>query len=246
MPILFIADLHLCAKRFEKVELFIKLLKFAVGKVESIYILGDLFEIWAGSDDDTPPHDMIVSALNDYVNAGGQLFIMRGNRDFIMDQIFVDKTGGQFLPDEWCISLHNQNILLMHGDTLCTDDKWYQIFRICFNNTVMRNLYKLLPYSIKFYCVHKIRRFTTGFAQKKQTYLIDVSQQAVEKVMRKYNVSCLIHGHTHKQRIHEFTIKDQMAKRIVLGDWINQDSVLVADESGFKFFCVAEYFTAFG
>ena len=246
MPILFIADLHLCAKRFEKVELFIKLLKFAVNKVESIYILGDLFEVWAGHDDNTYPHDLILSALNEYSNAGGQLFIMRGNRDFIMDEIFVDKIGAKLLPDEYCISLYNQKILLMHGDTLCTDDKWYQIFRLCFNNTFMRTFYKLLPYSIKYYCVHKIRKFTKNFAQKKQTYLIDVSQQAVEKAMSKYHVSCLIHGHTHKQKTHEFTLQDKMAQRIVLGDWINKDSVLVADESGFKFFSVDEYFSAFG
>lgn len=246
MHTLFISDLHLCAKRFEKVTLFIKFLKFAGGKVESIYILGDLFEVWAGSDDHTKPNDMIVSALNEYVNAGGKLFIMRGNRDFIMDKVFADKTGGQFLPDEWCISLYNQDILLMHGDTLCVDDKWYQMFRLCFNNIVMISLYKLLPYSIKFYCVQKMQRFTKNFAEKKQTYLINVSQQAVEKVMKKYNVSCLIHGHTHKQNTHEFTLNDQVAKRIVLGDWINLDSVLVADKSGFKFFCVAEYLTTFG
>lgn len=241
MTTLFISDLHLCAERPEKLELFKKLLQETVNRTESLYILGDLFEAWAGDDDSTPPHEEIIAALAAYTQAGPKLFIMRGNRDYLLSRRFAEMTGGQLLSDEVKIILNNKNLLLMHGDTLCKKDVKYQIFRRIINNVFSRNIFMCFPYALRSKIWHKIRGATKKSARKKPETLIDVSQTSVEKIMKQYGVLCLIHGHTHRQAIHQFKLDEQDAKRIVLGDWYQADSVLVSDETGLRLCGVEAY-----
>ena len=241
MTTLFISDLHLCAERPGKLELFKTLLQGSARKAESLYILGDLFEAWAGDDDSTPPHGEIISELAAYTQSGPKLFIMRGNRDYLMSQRFAEMTGGQLLYDETLITLDGEKVLLMHGDTLCSEDVKYQVFRRIVNNVFSRNVFMLFPYAIRSEIWHKIRGAAKKSAQKKSEYIIDVSQSTVEKVMKKHDVLCLIHGHTHRQAAHEFKIDGQDAKRIVLGDWIQEDCVLVSDKDGFRLLRIDEY-----
>lgn len=239
MIYLFISDLHLCNRRPEKVELFQALLRGPARTADALYILGDLFENWAGDDDITPPHEQIIGELSRYTKAGHKLFIMRGNRDYLLGQAFANKTGGRLLDDITLIPLHGENTLLMHGDTLCTDDWKYQIFRCLVNNTFSRNLFVRLPYAWRLKIYHQTRTLTTK--NKRQNYPVDVCQSSVEKIMKKYGASCLIHGHTHKQGMHRFNMGNQTAQRIVLGDWIRESSVLVAGDGEFKLLGVAEY-----
>ncbi len=241
MTTLFISDLHLCAERPEKLTLFKRLLRGPARDAESLYILGDLFEAWAGDDDNTPPHGEIIAELTSYVQAGHRLLIMRGNRDYLLSQRFANTTGGQLLDDEVVIELNGQKVLLMHGDTLCTEDVKYQVFRRIINNVVSRNIFMQFPYALRTKVWHKIRGAAKKSADKKSEYIIDVHQGAVESKMKKHDVLCLIHGHTHRQAIHEFKLDGQDAKRIVLGDWYQGDSVLVSNETGLKLFGVDDY-----
>ena len=241
MTTLFISDLHLCAERPEKLTLFKRLLQGPARDAESLYILGDLFEAWAGDDDNTPPHGEIIAELTSYVQAGHRLLIMRGNRDYLLSQRFANTTGGQLLDDEVAIELNGQKVLLMHGDTLCTEDVKYQVFRRIINNVVSRNIFMQFPYALRTKVWHKVRGAAKKSADKKSEYIIDVHQGAVESKMKKHDVLCLIHGHTHRQAIHEFKLDGQDAKRIVLGDWYQGDSVLVSDETGLKLFGVDDY-----
>jgi len=241
MTTLFISDLHLCSERPQKLELFKALLRGPARKAESLYILGDLFEAWAGDDDITPPHTEIISELADYSRSGHKLFIIRGNRDYLMSRQFTEKTGGQLLNDETRITLNGENTLLMHGDTLCTEDIKYQVFRSLVNNVLSRTLFMCFPYHLRTKIWHKIRSATKKSAQNTSGYLTDVYQPTVEKMMKKHGTLCLIHGHTHRQAVHEFKLDGQDATRIVLGDWIQGDSVLVADDKGLRLVGVDEY-----
>jgi UDP-2,3-diacylglucosamine hydrolase len=241
MTTLFISDLHLCAERPEKLALFKRLLRGPARNAESLYILGDLFEAWAGDDDITPPHGEIIAELATYTQSGARLFIMRGNRDYLMSQKFAEKTGCQLLGDEVQITLNSHRVLLMHGDTLCTEDVKYQVFRRIVNNVFSRNIFMLFPYALRVKIWHKIRGAAKKSAEKKSDYLIDVHQTTVETKMKNHDVLCLIHGHTHRQAIHEFKLDGQDAKRIVLSDWYQDDSILIADEAGLRLFGVDEY-----
>ena len=241
MTTLFISDLHLCSERPQKLELFKELLRGPARKAESLYILGDLFEAWAGDDDTTPPHEDIISELADYSRSGHKLFIMRGNRDYLMSRQFTEKTGGQLLNDETQITLNGEKILLMHGDTLCTEDVKYQVFRSLVNNVFSRNFFMYFPYRLRTKIWHKIRSATKKSAQNNSGYLTDVYQPTVEKMMKKHGTLRLIHGHTHRQAVHEFKLDGQDATRIVLGDWIQGDSVLVADNKDLRLVGVEEY-----
>ncbi|MCK5669465.1 MAG: UDP-2,3-diacylglucosamine diphosphatase, partial [Gammaproteobacteria bacterium] len=201
----------------------------------------DLFEAWAGDDDTTPPHEDIISELADYSRSGHKLFIMRGNRDYLMSRQFTEKTGGQLLNDETQITLNEEKILLMHGDTLCTEDVKYQVFRRLVNNVFSRNFFMCWPYKLRTKVWHKIRGAAKRSAEKKSEYLNDVHQATVEAKMKKHDVLCLIHGHTHLQAIHEFKLEGQDVKRIVLGDWYLDDSVLVSNDAGLRLFGVDDY-----
>jgi len=241
MTTLFISDLHLCAERPEKLALFKRLLQGPARDAESLYILGDLFEAWAGDDDSTPPHGEIIAELTAYTQSGARLFVMRGNRDYLMSKQFAELTGCQLLDDETLITLSGEKILLMHGDTLCTEDVKYQIFRRLINNILSRNIFMRFPYALRTKVWHKIRGAAKRSAENKSGYLSDVHQATVEKKMKNHDVLCLIHGHTHRQAIHEFKLDGQDAKRIVLGDWYLDDSILVSNEAELKLFGVDDY-----
>ncbi len=241
MTALFISDLHLCAERPQKLELFKRLLRGPAKKVESLYILGDLFETWIGDDDVTQPHKEIISELANYSRSGHIFYIMRGNRDYLISRQFGEKTGGHLLNDETLITLNGERILLMHGDTLCTEDVKYQVFRRVVNNVVARKFFMCLPYNLRMKIWHNVRNEAKKSAENSSGYLKDVYQPTVEKVMMKYDTLRLIHGHTHRQAIHEFELNGKNATRTVLGDWIEGDSILVANEKDFRFVGVEEY-----
>jgi len=241
MQTLFISDLHLSDERPDKINLFKKLLRGPALKAEALYILGDLFEAWAGDDDITPPHPEIISELSEFTLAGGRLNLMRGNRDYLLGKQFAHKTGGQLIEDPALIDLYGTKTLIMHGDTLCTSDFKYQLFRQIVNNRFSIGLFLLLPYSLRHKIWHGIRNITRKTTARKSHYLIDVSQSAVEKIMLEFNVFTLIHGHTHHEAVHEFDLNGYTAQRYVLSDWYKKDGVLVADYSGLRMMRVEDY-----
>jgi UDP-2,3-diacylglucosamine hydrolase len=241
METLFISDLHLSSERPDKLALFKALLQGPARQANALYILGDLFEAWAGDDDDTPPHPEIVSELAAYTQSGAHFYIMRGNRDYLLGQRFAQETGGKFINDPSIIELNGKKVLLMHGDTLCTRDVLYQIYRLIVNNSVSIRLFKMIPFSLRKKIWHGFRKLIHKTTQNKSPYIIDVHQPAVERIMTRHGVFELIHGHTHKQAKHEFILNGQPATRTVLGDWYDSDCILVADQNGMQMIRIQDY-----
>lgn len=243
MATLFISDLHLSSQRPGQLVLFKKLLEGPAKSAEALYILGDLFDdFWIGCDDQHAPNLEVISILNDYSsNSGTHLFIMRGNRDFHLNDEFAKATGCQLIDDPIEITLNNENVLLMHGDTLCTDDVEYQKWRRFITNPFIKCVYAIMPLALRKHIAHGVRGYAAEAVQKKAPEIIDVNNDTVIETMKKFGVLKLIHGHTHRQAIHDLEINGKPAIRIVLGDWYERVSVLIHDKNGFRFERVEDY-----
>lgn len=241
MPILFISDLHLSPERPEKLRLFFELLAGPVRKAHALYILGDLFEVWIGDDDPTPPHPEILASLAGFSRSGGALYVMHGNRDFLMGSRFEALTGGRLIPEPWVIDLYGVKTLLMHGDALCTKDIAYQLFRRLVRSPLCQRFFLARPLSQRAAIAGRLRADTQALMQQKDPAIMDVDPEAVEKTMAGHRVLQLIHGHTHRPAIHTFTLNGQTARRIVLGDWYAQGQILLYDEEGPRLIAIEEF-----
>ena len=241
MTTLFISDLHLCRARPDKLLLLQEFLQGPARAAEAVYILGDLFEAWAGDDDMTPPHEAVVRMLSDYTTGGGRLFFMRGNRDFLIGRRFLRETGATLLADPAIITLYGRKTLLMHGDTLCSKDLSYQIYRRIVNNPFSIALFLRVPFPLRQRIWHGVHEITVSSTLRKSPYIVDVYQPTVERVMKNHGVLDLIHGHTHKQAIHTFQLDGSPARRYVLGDWYDKDCVLVTGDTDWRMLSIEDY-----
>lgn len=231
MSILFISDLHLSGERENITELFIDFLDQRASKADALYILGDLFEVWPGDDMIQPDYKDSIIAMKQLADSGIPLFIMQGNRDFLMAEQFADVSGATLIEDPTVIDLYGTPTLLMHGDTLCTDDVEYQKFRAMVRDPRWKADFISKPNEERLAMTTKYRKISKKETAKKTMNIMDVNQQAVEAEMLDKNIHQLIHGHTHRPAIHKFSINNQEMKRIVLGDWFEQGSVLICDET---------------
>ena len=206
-----------------------------------MYILGDLFEVWIGDDDETPPYPEILSLLRRFSDSGTPLFVMRGNRDFLFGQAFEKKTGAQLLPDPVHVDLAGCKALLMHGDLLCTRDLDYQRFRSKVRNPEWQRRFLARPRWLRKWLGRLARYRSRMVSRRKPEDLMDVDAETVVAFMRTEQARLLIHGHTHRPAIHELTLDGKAVRRIVLGDWYEQDSVLSCDSRGPRLIRVAEF-----
>ncbi len=227
MATLFISDLHLSPERPDKLALFYKLLNGPALDVDALYILGDLFEAWIGDDDTTSPHREIVEALARYAATGKPLYLMHGNRDFLMGPEFEARSGGRLLPDPSLIDLYGEKTLLMHGDTLCTQDTDYQAFRKQVRDPRWIAGFLQKPLAERAAIASNLREGSRAATRQKEAEIMDVEPAAVSQTMIDHGVRQLIHGHTHRPAIHRFEMQGQSARRIVLGDWYGDDYVLL-------------------
>lgn len=218
MTTLFISDLHLSENHPEITRAFERFLQEKASHAEALYILGDFFEAWVGDDDHSELINHIKKLLKNLSASGVKLFIMRGNRDFLIGKKFCKDVGATFLPDPSLITINNQRILLTHGDYLCTDDRAHQAFRRKADHPHLQKLFMLLPLFLRRYLADKMRTYSIE-RQKARKIYIDVNQAAVEDLMKKHAILLMIHGHTHRPNTHEFELNNQKAKRIVLSDW---------------------------
>ena len=233
MPTLFISDLHLCGDRPEIIELFLGFLSHRARQADALYILGDLFEYWIG--DESIHHNEfrpMVDGLRNFAASGVPLFLMHGNRDFLWGQDFEKATGGRLLTDPTIIDLYGINTLIMHGDTLCTDDTEYMAFRAMVRNEKWQRDFLSKSVAERDQIGRSLREVSHTATAGKNTEIMDVAQLAVESVMRAHSVHRLIHGHTHRPREHVFDLDGTEARRMVLGAWYEQGSVLQCDEFG--------------
>ena len=233
MHTLFISDLHLSTERPAINALFLDFLRTRAVRAEALYILGDLFEYWIGDDVATQPeYQPLLTGLRTLTEAGVPVYVMHGNRDFLIAQGFEQQTGCQLLPDPTVISLYGENTLLMHGDTLCSDDVAYLKFRVMVRNPdwVKMFLSKTIPERVAI--VQDYREISKTATAAKKPEIMDVNQGAVEAVLREHGVRHLIHGHTHRPAQHCFDLGGTPVRRTVLGDWYDQGSVLMCDARG--------------
>lgn len=230
---LFISDLHLCASRPQVTAAFERLLAGPALQAGTLYILGDLFEYWAGDDDlDDPFNARVIAALA----ACGRLIpvhFMHGNRDFLAGPQFARAAALQLLPDPVIADIAGQRVLLSHGDTLCTDDAAYRQFRAEVRNPQWASRFLALSLAERKRQIESLRRRSEIEKRAKAMAIMDVNQQAVEQFMRDHGCTRLIHGHTHRPGRHNFLVDGQPCERIVLGDWHEQGSYLRCDAQGF-------------
>ncbi|CAA6817431.1 MAG: UDP-2,3-diacylglucosamine diphosphatase (EC [uncultured Thiotrichaceae bacterium] len=231
----FISDLHLEPSRPASIQQLFAFLQHINGEADALYILGDLFEFWVGDDYlDTPEGQAIaplIQALRAVSDSGVPIYFMHGNRDFLLGERFATETGCTILPEQQVVDLYGTPTLLLHGDTLCTDDADYQKARAVFRNPkwIAQVLTWTIPQRIQ--RAQEMREVSKESTQHKSEEIMDVNQQSVEQVMRDAKVTRLIHGHTHRPAIHDFQLEGVDVQRIVLGDWYTQGSYLRVDET---------------
>ena len=230
--ILLISDLHLQEERPDITQAFLKFLGGRARSAEALYILGDFFEAWIGDDAMSPYQISICEALRALSDSGTKIFLMHGNRDFLLGRAFCRQAGCTLLKDPTVVRLNGEPVLLMHGDSLCTRDVGYQRLRRVLRNPVTLFILRHLPLSTRHKLARKLRSESRAQTRMKANDIVDVTPEAVPKVMLQYGVGTLIHGHTHRPAIHKLQIGDLAGRRIVLGDWDSQGWALQVDEQG--------------
>jgi len=228
---LFIADLHLHTEEPAITAGFLHFLNGVAREADALYILGDLFEAWIGDDDPNPLHQRVASAIRALVDSGVPCYFIHGNRDFLLGKRFARESGMQLLPQEKVLELYGRKVLIMHGDTLCTDDAGYQAFRAKVHQPWLQTLFLALPLFIRHRVAAKMRAGSRAANSSKSLAIMDVNQQAVIEAMEKYRVQWLIHGHTHRPAVHQLTANDAPAWRAVLGAWHSEGSMIRVSES---------------
>jgi UDP-2,3-diacylglucosamine hydrolase len=231
---LFISDLHLDPGDPALVRQFRAFLETDARGAEALYILGDLFEAWLGDDDPDPLARAVVAALRALTDAGVPCFVMHGNRDFLIGERFCRESGATLLEDGTVVELHGERVLLMHGDALCTDDLGYQRLRRILRNPAVRWTLRHLPLEQRRALARRLRAGSRAHVGATAPEIMDVNAAAVVAAFRAAGVRTLIHGHTHRPAVHEFELDGAPARRIVLGDWYVQGSVLEWSGRGFE------------
>ncbi len=234
MTRLFASDLHLDPAREEITRQFTDFLAGPAREAQALYLLGDLFEAWLGDDAPDPVGAAVADALAALSAAGVAVFVMQGNRDFLLGEAFCRRAGARFLPDPVVLTLGAQRVLVTHGDALCTGDASYQRLRSLMRDPAVQRAFLSLPLERRRVIAAEARAGSRAHLAQADEYITDVSQEAVEQVMRRAGVSLLLHGHTHRPGVHHFALDGRECTRIVLGDWHREGSVLRWDEDGYE------------
>ncbi|MRH78763.1 UDP-2,3-diacylglucosamine diphosphatase [Spiribacter sp. C176] len=224
-PILMIADLHLDQSRPQAIAAFLQFLAGPARHAQAVYILGDLFEAWIG-DDAQPADDPIAPALHSLAAQGVAIYLLHGNRDFLLGHAFAEAAGAKLLEEPVRIVIDNEPVILEHGDALCTDDVDYQALRQQLRNPQWQSGFLALPIAERIRQAQAAREQSSSAMSAKSQAIMDVNPAAVEARLREEKVQRLIHGHTHRPAQHSLNVDGAPCVRIVLGDWFEQGSVL--------------------
>ena len=217
--ILLISDLHLAPEHPATVERFVHFTRERARQAGELYILGDLFDAWIGDDNDSPPYPEIRTAIQALSLSGTSVYLQHGNRDFLLGERFCSQTGSRLIADETVCDFFGTPTLLMHGDTLCTDDIAYQQARQLLRNERFIADFLNKPLQERALIAAEYRKKSGEATSLLAADIMDVNPRAVMDVMRKHGVCRLVHGHTHRQAIHHLEIDGSGCERIVLGEW---------------------------
>ena len=230
---LFVSDLHLSPERPAISGLFRDFLARQARQAAALYILGDLLEYWAGDDDLTEPlNAAICAALKQVTEAGTQLFFMPGNRDFLIGPGFARASGATLLTEPHLVDIAGSATLLLHGDTLCTDDAAYQEFRNKVRSAAWQASFLARPLAERKAQIEALRQESNQEKQFKSVAIMDVNAAAVAAVLRSHAYPRLIHGHTHRPARHRHQVDGHACERWVLGDWYDSGNYLHCDDTG--------------
>ncbi|HEY8252470.1 MAG TPA: UDP-2,3-diacylglucosamine diphosphatase [Burkholderiales bacterium] len=233
MPTLFISDLHLTEERPEATERFIAFLEDKARTAEALYILGDFFEYWIGDDDLGEPFNAVVAGLlADLTQRGVPVSLMHGNRDFLIGERFCAATGAKLLQDPVVETIQGEKTLLVHGDTLCTDDLDYQAWRRKARDPAFQADFLAKPLPERRRAVGQMREKSKQVVQEKTAEIMDVNDEAVRQALRRHGVRRLIHGHTHRPGRHALEVDGQRCERWVLPDWYGRGGYVEVSRRG--------------
>jgi len=230
--LLFASDTHLSAHRPAAVAAFVEFLAGPVRRADRLYLLGDVFDLWLGDDDDRAPHPEVEAALADAVSAGVPVDLMRGNHDFLLGDAFAERTGCRLIDEPHVIDAMDERTILLHGDTLCTRDVEYQAFRGHARDPANQRAFLARPMEERAQEAAKIRATSDSRTRLKPEDIMDVTDDEVARVLSECGATRMIHGHTHRPGVHEIDLEAGPATRIVLGDWYDRGTVLLWDEAG--------------
>lgn len=228
MSTYFIADLHLCEQQPQITRSFIKFCREQARHAQALYILGDFFEYWLGDDALDQTALLVQKELRELNQLGVQLFFMAGNRDFLLGEQYAEQCGMKLLEEPTVIDLYGEQVLLIHGDAQCTDDKPYQEVRSMFRNKDWQQQFLSKSIEERIVFAEQARQKSQEHTQHTASEIMDVNSNAINELFKSHHVKTMIHGHTHRPAIHQ----NNQLKRIVLGDWHHQISYLLVNESG--------------
>jgi UDP-2,3-diacylglucosamine hydrolase len=235
MATLFVSDLHLHPSRADVCACFTDFLASLPGQAQALYILGDLFDAWVGDDHPEPAYEPVKQALARCTAAGTPVFVLHGNRDFLLGERFARDTGCTLLPDPVVIELYGERALLMHGDSLCTDDVEYQRLRRQLRDPEWQAQALALPLHERLELAQQARDLSMMSNRGKDENIMDVNPDEVLRMFATHDVGLLIHGHTHRPGLHRIRHNGRALRRFVLGDWYEHGSVLSANSDGLTF-----------
>lgn len=233
MSQLFISDLHLSPDRPDLTRLVTDFL-LDQKRPETLYILGDIFNTWLGDDLVLPEYQPFIGALKQLHDQGTKIYLMVGNRDFMLGKHFAAAVGAELLTDPVIHYFDDTPVLLMHGDSLCSDDVSYQRYRKVVRNRFLQWCFLRLPLRFRQNISDQIKAKSKAKKSSKTFQIMDVNQHTVETVMNAHQVNIVIHGHTHRPAVHDFQSHGQTMRRIVLGDWHDSPSFLEFKDGAFR------------
>ena len=230
---LLISDLHLSVDRPDLVATLTDFLAGQATQAQQLFVLGDLFEFWVGDDAlDETYAAQVAEAFRALADQGVAVHLMHGNRDFLLGDTFLARTGMTLLHDPTLLELHGVPTLLMHGDTLCTDDVDYQAFRRHVRNAAVQRQFLAQPLEARRRQVGEVRATSEREKQTKSMDIMDVSEPAVDEVLRAHGYPRLSHGHTHRPARPEHQVDRHRCERWVLSDWDTGPEALRVDDTG--------------
>ncbi|MEQ1636248.1 MAG: UDP-2,3-diacylglucosamine diphosphatase [Methylococcales bacterium] len=233
--ILFISDLHLSLEKPALTRHFVEFIQHRAPQAAKVYILGDLFDVWVGDDDWTPPTGQIRQQLKQLTESGTEVYLQTGNRDFLLGERFCRDTGAQLLGDYALLYLNGVATLLTHGDLLCTDDVAYQHFRVKAHSPAWQQSVLSKPLLLRLLAARWYRLRSFWHKRNKTQDIMDVNQETVLQVMGEHNTWRLIHGHTHRPAVHDFMLNGKPAQRFVLAQWLPEKIELLSwTEQGYR------------